>query len=1322
MIQSADGHHRCFDEKAIGSVFGDGAGVVLLKRLEDAAADKDTIYAIIKGSALNNDGNRKLGYLAPSVEGQTEVIRRAQQMARVEPESIGYIETHGSATPLGDVVEIEALTQVFNKVNTGKKQWCPMGSVKANVGHPNIAAGITGFIKTVLVLKHRLIPPHINFENPNSRIDFENTPFYVNTRLKEWKSKGYPFRAGVCSFGIGGTNAYVILEEPPAMEPLPETRNRKLLMLSAKTPISLDQAGKNLLNFLKENPTVNLSDAAYTLQVGRKHFQFREMLVCSNRDEAVEILSSREPGKISRFDSKGERPDVIFLFPGLGSQYVNMGMGLYRDERVFREQMDRFFSIYCSITGDDIREILYPAAPPGGSTANTEREDLQQPGISQPVIFMFEYSLAKLLMSWGIIPSEMLGYSFGEYTAACISGVISPEDALGLIILRGRLMARLPKGAMTSVPLPFNQLEPIMDSRLSIAVDNGPSCIVGGAGEAIDEFEQAMKGKGYLCIRVNVPHAAHSPEMTPILAEFAEAVRKIELKDPQIPYISNVTGKRAIAAQVKSHQYWVTHLAETVRFGPGLNRLLKQPGTVFVEMGPGRDLSVLAKVQKEYTSSNRFVNLVRHWKEQWDDNHYLLNRLGLLWLYGVEIDWRKFYANEKRYRIPLPSYPFEGRYYWPDGNPSRVTGIQNVGKPELKKQKNVSDWFYIPVWKQSAPVIPGNRKSTGKIHWMVAVGECSFAKRLLERLLVEERDVITVKAGHEFVKESDSVYTIRPGKREDYKTLFNHLHDGAGLPDRIVFLWGVDREECNPRQLEPGDFEKAQEKIFYSLVYMVQALSGIEGGKPTRIIVVNNGLHQVTGKEILAPHKATVLGAVTCINHEFKEISCQSVDIALPGEGSPDEEELVGQLLAEFRWESREMVTAYRGPYRWERRFDKVKWEGDGIDTPSCQLRKKGTYLIVGGLGEIGFILAKELTVQLGAKLILTGRTIHTDEKQEKLRELENSGAEVLVFEADAANRQQMEEVVRVSEERLGPIKGVIHAAGILGDEMFRTVNELDKEHCRKHFEAKVHGVLNLAAIFQGRDLDFCLLMSSVASTLGGMGMTAYSAANLFMDAYALSKKRDNGVHWLSAGWDRWQSNGTNRQSDFINGVMGDLLITEEEGTRAFHGILSPGIGNLIIISTGHFETRVNQWAKIKKRKERKIPGDSSARAPLSSWSRVGFLTAYAEPQNQVEQIITDLMKNYFGFEQIGIDDNFFDLGATSLDLVQLNSKLNAVWSQKIPLVKLLTYTSIRTLAHYIMEEVISNRPLNKEIDRSDVFKRGQRNIEEKLKIRRNKT
>jgi len=663
MIISPDGHNRTFDAKAKGTVSGNGVAVVVLKPLEDAIASDDHIYAVVRGTAVNNDGCRKVGFSAPSVEGQAEVIVAAQVMAEVKPGDISYIEAHGTATELGDPVEVRALKLAFDTVEKGS---CALGSVKTNIGHLDAAAGAAGFIKTVLALKHRRIPPSLHFENPNPNIDFENSPFYVNTELCEWKNKNRPLLAGVSSFGIGGTNAHVVLEEW-VEDGKRETENDRyrLILLSARTKTALDKMTENMARYLEKHPGIDLGDVAYTLQVGRRAFDHRRMLVCGGSDlkGVVEHLSAPGSENVRTFVTREKDRPTAFMFPGQGAQYINMGLGLYKTEPLFRREMDRCFKILADLMGGDIKSMVYPPAPGGENGVDITRTE-----IAQPVIFTFEYALAGLLMDRGIKPYAMIGHSIGEYTAACLSGVFSLEDALDLVVSRGRAMQGTPPGSMMSVSMSELALKPLLPPRIALAAVNSPSqCVVSGPGETVTAFSLQLRDKGVRTRMLHTSHAFHSAMMDPILEKFKEKVKQIKLNEPGIPFISGLTGTWITNREAVDPAYWVDHLRYTVRFADGIKEMMGTGILAYLEVGPGNVLSTFARQADRGEAKPLVVNLTRHPRAEIADECCFLDKIGRLWLHGISIDWEGFYRGEKRGRIPLPTYPFEGTRYRVDG-------------------------------------------------------------------------------------------------------------------------------------------------------------------------------------------------------------------------------------------------------------------------------------------------------------------------------------------------------------------------------------------------------------------------------------------------------------------------------------------------------------------------------------------------------------------------------------------------------------------------------------------------------------------------------
>ncbi|MEM9219992.1 MAG: beta-ketoacyl synthase N-terminal-like domain-containing protein [Cyanobacteria bacterium P01_F01_bin.150] len=660
-ILSPDGHCRAFDASAQGTIDGNGVSVVVLKRLENAIADRDHIYAVIKGSAINNDGSVKVGYTAPSVDGQMDAIAEAIAMADIEPETISYIETHGTGTALGDPIEIKALTNVFQQY-TDKTGFCAIGSVKTNVGHMDAASGVTSLIKASLALKHQLLPPSLHYEQPNPEIDFENSPFFVNTQLTPWPAQDTPRRAGVSSFGIGGTNVHLVIEEPPTLVSAPpSSRPHQLILLSAKSAPALDAMTQNLADYLQAHPQANLSDIAYTLQVGRTRFEHRRCLVCDTVEKTVQRLEKPSAQHLITHYAEAGEPGVVFMFPGQGSQYVNMARDLYHTESGFRDTVDSCAQLLQPTLNLDIRTILYPSSE---ETPDTAAQQLKQTAMAQPALFVIEYALAKQWMEWGIMPEAMIGHSLGEYVAACLSGVISLEDALRIVAVRARLMQQQPAGSMVAVSMPHQELEPMLDDALSLAAINTPDlCVVSGPTEAIEQLIALLEQQGTDATRLHTSHAFHSAMMDPVVDALVAQLQAVELQPPTIPFISTVTGTWITDADATSPQYWANHLRRTVRFSEGISTVLQKSKQVFLEVGPGRTLSTLTK--RHAAASDKTVLTSLHPpKEYQPDVSFLLNTLGQLWATGVSIDWSAFHGAEQHNRLPLPTYPFERQRYW----------------------------------------------------------------------------------------------------------------------------------------------------------------------------------------------------------------------------------------------------------------------------------------------------------------------------------------------------------------------------------------------------------------------------------------------------------------------------------------------------------------------------------------------------------------------------------------------------------------------------------------------------------------------------------
>ncbi|HEX2078783.1 MAG TPA: beta-ketoacyl synthase N-terminal-like domain-containing protein [Longimicrobium sp.] len=659
-IMSPDGHCRAFDAQASGTVDGEGVGVVVLKRLDRALEDGDNVLAVVLATAVNNDGEYKAGYTAPGVSGQAEVITEAQAVAGVTPESITYVEAHGTGTQLGDPIEITALKEAFG--TAGGEGWCAVGAVKSNVGHLDAAAGITGFIKTVQALRHRQIPPTLHFRSPNPKLGIEGSPFFVADRLMDWTVPGGgPRRAGVSSFGIGGTNAHAVLQEAPPREASPPGRPWSLLILSGRTARAMDRATRNLADWLEAHPDANLADVAYTLQVGRHPYRHRRSLVARDVADALQQLRTLNPARV-RTDVDPYRPTpVIYLLPGAGVQHVGMTRELYADEAVFRDQLDRCCELLRPHLGLDLRDVIFPAEGQEERAAET----LFQTAITQPALFAVEYAMAQLWMHCDVRPEGMVGYSIGEYTAACLAGVMSLEDACHLVAVRAALMQEMPAGGMLSVSLSEAEVREILPAELDVCTLNGPELtVVGGDAEAVDAFAAELDRREVHYQRVHTSHVSHSRMMDPILARFEEVVRGFTLRPPELPFVSNVTGTWITDAEATDPAYWVRHLRGTVRFDDCLRTLMEEPDRVLLEVGPGRGLTTLARRHPARDPGMVAVNSLPHVRDEMGEAQQFWATVADLWHVGIEPEWPRFYDGVRRLRLRLPTYPWDHGRYW----------------------------------------------------------------------------------------------------------------------------------------------------------------------------------------------------------------------------------------------------------------------------------------------------------------------------------------------------------------------------------------------------------------------------------------------------------------------------------------------------------------------------------------------------------------------------------------------------------------------------------------------------------------------------------
>jgi len=987
-----------------------------------------------------------------------------------------------------------------------------------------------------------------------------------------------------------------------------------------------------------------------------------------------------------------------------------MGRELYQKETLFRREMDRCFEIMKGLGDEDIKEIIYPneatRSPENQKSLKKKSNppDINQTEIAPLTVFIVEYALAKLLIHWRIMPHALIGYSFGEYAAACISGVFSLEDALKLLVYRGQLIQKMPPGAMLSVPLSREELVPLLQNGLSLAIDNGPSSVVSGSDAVIQAFEKQMKEKKVICMRIPMFHALHSNMMAPIGEEFEKVFAGVNLNKPQIPYISNVTGGWIKDEEATDPGYWVRHLTGTVYFADGMEELLKESGSIFLEIGPGRDLSTLAirHIDGNGNNDHQVMHLVRHPHQKVSDVYFLLDKIGKLWFYSQPVDWSVFHAEEKRRRIPLPTYPFERQRYWIDGK-DFFPGVEMLSqKLRFYRKPDIADWFYIPSWKRSRPFSDKPWEVSGPSNWLIFMDQCGLGKHLKEQLEKkgqEDQDVIAVVVGTEFEKVNDQLYTINPQEDNHYVLLLRELCADGRIPARIVHLWNIT--SVINEALEFNPIEKALDWGFYSLLNLAKALGEQNITNDIQIVVVSNKMQEVTGKDGIIPQKASILGPVRVIPAEYTNLSCRSIDIILPDPGTLEEKKLVNQLLKEFIAETTDQIIAFRDNHRWVQTFEPVRLERSNRET--SRLKEGGVYFITGGLGGIGLAVAQYLAKNVKAKLVLTGRTPlpprdewerwlkmeangeseGVSQKIQKVLDLEKLGSQVLVFGADVENPEQMQAVITQTKEHFGRINGVIHLAGVADGAMIQIRTRKTSERV---FSSKIRGTLVLDRLLKGTPLDFFILCSSTGSILSQIGQVGYCAANCFLDAFANGKFSHDGT-FTSINWDRWQNLGIasiiEKQHKELTGEELTGGITPGEGVEALGRILAEPLPQ-VIVSTRDLGTLIEQSKSSDASFFIGALAGISGSKTKTVYQRPDMDTEYVAPSNETEQIITHIWENFFGFEQIGIRDDFFEMGGDSLKAVVVLSKIHKKIDVEVPIHEIFNRPTIEKLSQYI--------------------------------------
>ena len=1217
-IAPPDGECRAFDADGRGAVLGNGVAVVALARLEDAIANGDHVYAVIRGWAVNNDGDQKVGFTAPGVRGQAAVIAEALSSADLGPDDVDYIEAHGTGTALGDAAEISALQQVFGSSD------CLIGSIKTNVGHLDRAAGVTGLIKASLSLKHEVIPATRNYETPNAQFAKSEGSLSVVTEQRPWPREGGRVRrAGVSAFGIGGTNAHVVLEEPPQTVPSAETPDRpEVLVWSARSAQAADNLTDALADRLGGNDAA-LADVAHTLQIGRRAFEQRRATLAGTRKAAADRLAS--PGAVlSGVGVAGQR-EVAFLIAGTGEQYPGMAAELYGAEPVFAAAIDHCRGFLTERLGfDPLTEMLAPRSGVDvGAGLRALREstaaDATPTDRLQPATFAVGYALARLLQSWGVQPTVLAGYSVGEYVAACLGGVLSIDDALAVVAYRAQLIHTLPGGSMLAVGVGEHTLRPYAE-RLGLdiaAVNSAELAVASGPAESVEALRSELGSARIVSRPLATTHAFHSRMLAPIRDDLEQWIRgNIELRSPTVPIVSNVSGERLTTEQATDPSYWVDHMCATVRFDAVLGEVVRTGDHAIVEIGPGRSLGAMATAHPDL-SRERWPHVVSTLPAASDGRsapEVLADGVARLWLCGVDVDWKAHRADRGGRTVSLPGYPFQRSRYWiepPASGPAPEVRVP-AGSP-ADAPPEVS--MLVPCWELS---------------------EISPAA---------ERGSVALIGGPQAVVQAVS----------------DELRSHGTVVSPVAEI-GADAEPATLIDLRGMEIEPDSDAVsgVMALAPTMDEWLGRRDGVKT-VMVVTAGAHTVREGESPVPGQAGLPVVVRVAGQEYPHAQVRSLDLDPVGTPAAAAAAIAQELNGNVADQD---VVAYRDRTRYCRRFAEVEPPDDGP-----RIQPGGTYLITGGLGRVGQELAEHFARRGAANLVLTTRR-QVDEHPVVDR-LADLGARANIVTADVTDSDGMRTVIDAVVADAGRLDGVVHAAAESRSDTFAMLRDLDEHGASVHFGAKVQGAQVLSDLLDELEPDqapaFRIAFSSTSSVLGGLAFASYGAANAALTAVCAS---GDEPRWTSVAWDTWETSLEELEGSAIGASMRAHTLSRTDALAAFDAVVRGGSG-AYVIAAGGLDHRLDPAPAA---------GTSTA-APQERHPRPDLPQPYVEPVSRVERDLSEVWADVLGVEPVGTRDNFFDLGGNSLLALQMLTLVTSRFGATIAAVELFEAPTVAALA-----------------------------------------
>ncbi len=1225
LMLSKDGSCRAFDADAEGTPFGHGIGIIVLKTLHHAQKDGDHIYAVIKGSAINNDGAQKVGFTAPSVLGQKDVIKKALGNSVVTADTIGYVEAHGTATKLGDPIEFKALEQAFRS-ETHKTAFCALGSVKTNIGHLAQAAGMAGIIKAIMALHCKVIPPSLNFEKPNKEIALKESPFYVPQKASSWVAEDIKRRAGVSAFGFGGTNAHVILEEAPKSAVSQSNRQTFIYPFSAKSAGSLRKALSDFGSFLVNSENGSLPDIAYSLQQGRAEFDYRCAFTASSKEKILSEINSKN----LKIEKRGNGR-VVYVFSGQGGKYINAGKDLYLHEPVFKEAIDFCAGLFLQGHGIEILKNLYPE----NDTATTSLP----PIITQPIIFSIQYALIKLWESWGVTPDKVVGHSLGEYAAAYVAGVVSIKDVIDLIAVRAKLSSDIQEGSMLAVQATEEKLISMPMNGVEIAsVNSENSRVFSGDNADIEFFAMNLDKESIPYIRLNTDRAYHSRFFEEASYELGRQARKVTLEKPKLPWYSTVTGDLVSDDQAVSPDYWQKNLRNQVLFDKALSGMIDD-NAVFLEIGPEQVLSSLISKKIRNLKGSRYCSSLPGSMSSETDEPHIYQTVTKLWLHGVNINWEFFNANCNLNKVSLPTYQFERQEFWIDR-----TNILSASKPDKDLSNNS---LYTPWWK---PRFNHKEIKDKSDTWIVFLDPSSQAEKFITRLEYAGNKVVSVKANSSLqglIRHDSNNYELNPQHKDSY---FELLSLYSGYQNISVVHFG---------NFKPAD-SKAEtddaEEIYSSLLYLTQAIADQDISKK-HLTIVCDGLLSLDRDKNIQAEKAVILGIARCAIKEIKDFYSRCVDIR--ASNLDDEIEALIEL-------SNDRLTTggiiLRNGRVYEQDFSSIEYQEH--EKSPLGIREGGVYLITGGSGGIAQYITRYIMSYRNAKVVLVSRSF-SDEKI-KADDREEG---ILRISADLSDKECLKKAIQQAEMQFGKINGVFHAAGVSGSTLIRNKT---REQVNSVFRPKIHGTINLAEIFKDKDIDFLIAFSSISSIFPDLGQSDYAAANAFIDSFA---DLEHKWPFLAINWDTWEKTGM--------AAKYTLQLSLHEGEHA--ATLSPEKGIAALDKSLHFAKIYNQIivcpSNIQDRKRAFIESDIfSKNLPSNENIKIQNFPNISP----VERDLLEAWVGILGREPEDLDQSFFEMGGDSLSAIQYLTALKETHNYSIGIKIFFENSNIKKLSQFL--------------------------------------